>query len=106
MLLSLCHTVILESKNEENIYNASSPDELALINFAKMVGYEFFGVDDSNRMMVKVKGKIELFELLQVLEFSSNRKRMSVIIKNNKDEIFLYTKGADSILLERMNKTK
>jgi len=57
-------------------------------------------------MMVKIRGQIENFELLNVLEFSSNRKRMSVIIKNFNGEILLYCKGADSILLERMNKTK
>ena len=106
LLLSLCHTVIMEFKNQENIYNASSPDELALINFAKLSGYEFSGIDDFNRMMVKVKGVIENYELLQVLEFSSNRKRMSVIVKNFNDEIYLYSKGADSVLLERMNKSK
>jgi len=106
LLLALCHTVIMEFKNQENVYNASSPDELALINFAKLAGYEFAGMDDFNRMMVKIRGQIENFELLNVLEFSSNRKRMSVIIKNFNGEILLYCKGADSILLERMNKTK
>lgn len=96
----------MEFKNQENVYNASSPDELALINFAKLAGYEFCGLDDFNRMMVKIRGQIENFELLQVLEFTSNRKRMSVIVKNFNGEIFLYCKGADSILLERMNKSK
>ncbi len=106
LLLSLCHTVIMEFKNQENIYNASSPDELALINFAKLAGYEFCGIDDFNRMMVKVRGVVQNFELLQTLEFTSNRKRMSIIVKNFNDEIYLYTKGADSILLERMNRSK
>lgn len=106
LFLALCHTVIMEVKNEENVYNASSPDELALINFAKLAGYEFCGIDDFNRMMVKVKGVVQNFELLQVLEFSSSRKRMSVIVKNFNDEIFLYTKGADSVLFERMNRSK
>ena len=96
----------MEFKNQENIYNASSPDELALINFAKLAGYEFCGIDDFNRMMVKVKGVVQNFELLQTLEFTSNRKRMSIVVKNFNDEIYLYTKGADSILLERMNRSK
>ena len=36
--ISLCHTVVTEMNNGQLIYNAGSPDELALINFAKFVG--------------------------------------------------------------------
>ena len=39
--LAICHTVLTEEKNGEIIYNASSPDELALLNFAKFVGCEY-----------------------------------------------------------------
>lgn len=37
----------------EIIYNASSPDELALINFAKFCGFEYKGMDDNGNMIVK-----------------------------------------------------
>ena len=46
----------------------------------------------------------ESYELLEVLEFNSTRKRMSVILKNKKGKILLYSKGADNILLDRMKK--
>lgn len=37
------------------------------------------------------------YEILNVLEFDSNRKRMSIIVKNLKsNEIILYCKGADT----------
>lgn len=42
-LLSLCHTVITEEKDGNIVYNASSPDELALINFARYCGFEYLG---------------------------------------------------------------
>lgn len=42
-LLGLCHTVITETRDNEVIYNASSPDELALVNFAKFCGYKYLG---------------------------------------------------------------
>ena len=71
-----------------------------------MVGYEYIGTDDQNRMMVKIRGVVKAFELLHVLEFSSKRKRMSVILRNENNEIILYSKGADSILLERIDKSK
>jgi len=36
LLLSLCHEVVVEEVDEKQFsYNASSPDELALINFTK-----------------------------------------------------------------------
>ena len=37
--LALCHTVVVESKNGQVFYNASSPDELALVNAGKYFGY-------------------------------------------------------------------
>jgi len=43
--------------------------------------------------------KRERFELLNIIEFSSSRKRMSVVIRNDEDKIICLTKGADSIML-------
>ena len=41
-MMALCHNVIAEiNKKGELCYNATSPDELALINFARFCGYEF-----------------------------------------------------------------
>lgn len=81
--LALCHTVIIEEKNGKIFYNASSPDELALVNAAKFFGASFAGRDDDSNMIVEWKnGSKEVFELLNVLEFNSTRKRMSVIVKN------------------------
>jgi phospholipid-transporting ATPase len=39
MMLAFCHTIVIEKRGEEIIYNASSPDELALVNFAKFCGF-------------------------------------------------------------------
>ncbi len=52
--MALCHTMITEKINDEVVYNASSPDELALVNFAKFTGYEYLGTDEFNNMMVKI----------------------------------------------------
>lgn len=40
-MMSLCHSIITESKDGKILYNASSPDELALVNFARFIGYEY-----------------------------------------------------------------
>lgn len=38
------------------------------------------------------------YELLQVLEFSSSRKRMSVIVRNVENQLLLLCKGADRLV--------
>jgi phospholipid-transporting ATPase len=40
-LLAVCHTVIPEIKDEKIIYQASSPDEAALVSGAELLGYRF-----------------------------------------------------------------
>jgi phospholipid-translocating ATPase len=45
------------------------------------------------------------YKRLQVLEFTSDRKRMSVIVRDKNDEIWLYTKGAESHVLPLCTKT-
>ena len=71
--LSLCHTIITEDKDNEMIYNASSPDELALVNFARLVGYQYYGMDGDQNMLVNANNQIHKFKLLQTLEFNSTR---------------------------------
>jgi len=51
--LSCCHTVGIDEKNN---YLASSPDELALVSFAKKIGYEFYERDQkTNHFFIKHK---------------------------------------------------
>lgn len=40
-LLAVCHTVIPEIKNEKMVYQASSPDEAALVAGAELLGFQF-----------------------------------------------------------------
>lgn len=40
-LLAVCHTVIPEIKDGKMVYQASSPDEAALVAGAEMLGYQF-----------------------------------------------------------------
>ena len=44
-ILSVCHTIIVEEKNGLPVYNASSPDELALVNAAKYFGCAYAGAN-------------------------------------------------------------
>ncbi|XP_062560434.1 probable phospholipid-transporting ATPase IA isoform X3 [Armigeres subalbatus] len=101
-LMAICHTVIPEKSDNDNIhYHAASPDERALVYGAKRFGYVFHTRTPSY-VEIEALGVHERFEILNVLEFTSTRKRMSVIAKNSKGEIKLYCKGADTVIYERL----
>jgi len=104
LLLAVCHNVLIH-KGENGIeeYNASSPDELAFVHFAKKYGFEFHERTKKGELILKINGENDVFELLQALDFNSNRKRMSVIIRHN-GIITLYCKGADSVIIDRLDK--
>jgi len=53
-------------------------------------------------MKVKVLGQDKELKILQVFEFNSDRKRMSMLLRDGAD-IKLYIKGADNVILERLN---
>ena len=52
-VMGLCHTVIVDEKEGNIKYNASSPDELALVNAARYFGFMFKGRDENNNMLIK-----------------------------------------------------
>lgn len=64
--LSLCHTTICEISEDQGklLYNASSPDELALVNYARFCGYEFQGKDEENFIRVFYFFLLEIFLLI------------------------------------------
>ncbi|KAI0460414.1 hypothetical protein F5B21DRAFT_519156 [Xylaria acuta] len=104
-LLSTCHTVIPErdEKNGGKIkYQAASPDEGALVQGAVSMGYAFIA-RKPRTVMIEVAGKELEYELLAVCEFNSTRKRMSTIYRCPDGKIRLYCKGADTVILERLN---
>lgn len=86
------------------LYNASSPDELALVNAARHFGFAFKERDDEGRMVCssKIDGKDLKYELLNVIEFDSARKRMTVIVRNPEGRVMVICKGADSIIEKRL----
>ena len=81
-------------------YNASSPDELALVNGMRHFGFEFRDRDEDNNIVISVKKTQETlqYRVLHILEFNSDRKRISVIVKTSDGRILLVCKGADSII--------
>eukprot|EP01028_Stygiella_incarcerata_P014298 TRINITY_DN933_c0_g1_i3.p1 TRINITY_DN933_c0_g1~~TRINITY_DN933_c0_g1_i3.p1 ORF type:complete len:1250 (+),score=273.44 TRINITY_DN933_c0_g1_i3:141-3752(+) len=107
VMLAVCHSVVPEegmsASRDDITYQASSPDDEALVMFARRLGV-FFCQRTPTHVHVRINGEDREFRLLNVLEFTSDRKRMSVIVKHPDGKIVLYCKGADSVILERLAK--
>lgn len=102
-ILSLCHECVCEKDEQNNInYQGPSPDEIALVDFAREMGYTFQGLHKKS-LKLSIFEFPHDFELLNLFEFNSDRKRMSIIIRDN-GIIKLYIKGADNVIKERLNK--
>lgn len=107
-VLSLCHTVLTAEDPETGriTYKAQSPDEAALVQAAADVGFQFLGRDrDILSLRTPSSEEVEKYELLNILEFTSARKRMSVVLRRLDGEdhrLFLLTKGADNVIFERL----
>ncbi|CAK0888183.1 unnamed protein product [Prorocentrum cordatum] len=118
--LAVCHSVVRErqadckqsaepngagnsSVKPTALYSGASPDEVALVDAACNAGIEFKGrkrryAGSSSELIVRGPGSKErVFVQLFELPFSSDRKRMSVIVRH-KGDIWCITKGADSVM--------
>ncbi|XP_065878714.1 probable phospholipid-transporting ATPase 8 [Euphorbia lathyris] len=110
-VLSICHTAVPEKNNEsdETFYEAESPDEAAFVIAAREVGFELYERTQTSISLHELDPTTgrkvnRMYNLLQVLEFSSSRKRMSVIVRNEENELMLLSKGADSVMFQRLSK--
>ncbi|OIW08992.1 hypothetical protein TanjilG_05968 [Lupinus angustifolius] len=110
-ILAVCHTAIPE-RNEETgsiTYEAESPDEGAFLIAAREFGFEFYKRTQSTvvvRERFAASGQVveREYKILNMLDFTSKRKRMSVIVRNEEGSIILFCKGADSIIFDRLSK--
>uniref|UniRef100_A0A8C7FZJ5 Phospholipid-transporting ATPase n=1 Tax=Oncorhynchus kisutch TaxID=8019 RepID=A0A8C7FZJ5_ONCKI len=100
-MMAVCHTAVPEKTEDTIVYQASSPDEAALVRAASSLGFVFSGRTPDS-VIIHALGTEQRFELLNVLEFTSDRKRMSVIMRTPSGRIRLYCKGADSVIYERL----
>ncbi|KAH7392873.1 hypothetical protein BKA66DRAFT_486758 [Pyrenochaeta sp. MPI-SDFR-AT-0127] len=114
LALALCHNVTptTEEENGEMLttYQASSPDEIAIVRWTEAVGLRLLSRDresmtlqlcDSGNVVVRV-------HILNVFPFTSEGKRMGIVVRfysgpasssTDKDgEIWFYQKGADTVM--------
>ncbi len=94
--LVTCHTVVREKNGK---YRAESPDELALVE--GVAGYDCRLLERGSKdMVVEVFGERMSYEVLAVNPFNSDRKRMSVLVKDiATNKYYVLCKGADNIMM-------
>ncbi|CAL1399731.1 unnamed protein product [Linum trigynum] len=109
-ILAICHTAVPELNEETGTYTyeAESPDEAAFLVAAREFGFEFFKRTQSSvsvRERMRPGQVVEReYKILNLLEFTSKRKRMSVIVQDEDGQILVLCKGADSIVFDRLSK--
>ena len=117
LALAVCHNVTPTTEQSEEgqqftSYQASSPDEIAIVRWTENVGLRLIHRDrqsitlqsvDSSRVVVRV-------QILEVFPFTSEGKRMGIILRflpgneadpsldNESGEIWFYQKGADTVM--------
>lgn len=67
---------------------------------------EFTERTDTNEIVVNYLGNIFKYKLLHIFEFNSDRKRMSVVLRDENKKIKLICKGADSVISKRLDLIK
>ncbi|KAF1810239.1 phospholipid-translocating P-type ATPase-like protein [Eremomyces bilateralis CBS 781.70] len=116
LTLALCHNVTPTIEDEDGTsvttYQASSPDEIAIVKWAETVGLRLLHRDrvsislqstETGRVVVRVR-------ILNIFPFTSEGKRMGILVQFSKtstalptevdedSEIWFYQKGADTVM--------
>ncbi|XP_042605483.1 phospholipid-transporting ATPase IC [Cyprinus carpio] len=101
--LALCHTVMSEWRDGLPHYQAASPDEEALVCAARELGWVFLS-RTRETLTISEMGLTRNYQLLALLDFTSKRRRMSVLVRDPGGQLKLYCKGADIVVLERLQR--
>ncbi|KAK9877429.1 hypothetical protein WA026_018540 [Henosepilachna vigintioctopunctata] len=90
----------MRSSDHDNvIYQASSPDEIALVQWTRGVGLTLNNRDLTSIQLQAPDGRFLNYSILQVFPFTSETKRMGIIVKDlQSGVIYFYLKGADVVM--------
>lgn len=111
LCIALCHTCLPERTEDGRLeFQAASPDELALVKAAQDLGLVLIDRPTGSIVLVHSApdgGQItETYQTLDVIEFSSQRKRMSIVVRMPDGKICVICKGADSAIIPRLKQSR
>ena len=106
--IMLCNNIqpCFDNQNKRFL-QSSSPDEIALVEFAESMG---FFMEDRDRQLIRVREptsseEIREYEILDSFPFSSARKRMGIILRIKRTGKIIYMlKGADTTIKEKVER--
>jgi phospholipid-translocating ATPase len=116
LALGLCHNVTPTTEEEDGqkitAYQASSPDEIAIVRYTEEVGLKLSYRDRQNVVLESTDSKqvVVRVRILDIFPFTSDSKRMGIIVQFQQDgnaleieskaepEIWFYQKGADTVM--------
>uniref|UniRef100_A0A672QIT9 Phospholipid-transporting ATPase n=1 Tax=Sinocyclocheilus grahami TaxID=75366 RepID=A0A672QIT9_SINGR len=82
--------------DDNRTYQASSPDEVALVRWTESVGLTLVNRDLTSLQLKTPAGHILTYYILQIFPFTSESKRMGIIVREEATgDITFYMKGAD-----------
>jgi phospholipid-translocating ATPase len=98
--IALAHNVTPNMDEHGKLeYQASSPDEVALVKFTESVGMTLYKRSLHTMTLKNPIGEFLDYEILNVFPFTSETKRMGIIVKDTKtNTITFYMKGADAVM--------
>ena len=97
--LGLCHNVTPTYEEGVKGYQASSPDEIALVKFAESININLNARTQTTIKILNAANVEENYEILANFPFSSETKRMGILVKNlETNRIIFYLKGAEVVM--------
>ena len=105
--LAVCHNVtpIIEEDSQAQLsYQASSPDEVAIVKWTELVGMTLIARDrESIKIAVGADFRKPVlvleYEILHNFPFTSETKRMGIVLRDKAtSEVYFFEKGADMVM--------
>lgn len=92
---------------KKTTFQASSPDEIALVEFGMTLNMKLHNRNDKLIEIINANNKIESYEILAEFPFTSESKRMGIILRNlEHNHIIFYMKGAESVIEQFVKEDK
>jgi len=106
LAIALCHNVSPVESSASSAadgFQGASPDELSLVMFAARCGVVLHERTPSRIVLHEPSGRLRCFQLLHEMPFSSELKRMGVLLRDmSSGAITFLVKGAESVMAERI----
>ncbi|KAI6041769.1 hypothetical protein EDC04DRAFT_2665360 [Pisolithus marmoratus] len=98
--LALCHNVTPVTNDDGSItYQASSPDEVAIVKWTESVGLTLAFRDRTRMELQTPTGTRLSYDILELFPFTSESKRMGIVVRETQSgELLFLQKGADVVM--------